>query len=191
MESRQPLGVLLDRLCSGDLEAAEHVFQTYEPVLRIMVRRMLPARLRRRFDSADIVQSVWGDLLRGFRDAGWRFASPEHLKAFLMTATRNRYLARQRKHLTRVNRESPLETSMPLEADAPGPLEKMCAKDLWEKLLAHCPPEHRKFIELRRQGFTFQEIANQTGYHPSSVRLVLYKFIRAKQKLLAGKDFST
>ena len=34
---------LLERLCRGDLEAAEQVFVTYEPYLRQVVRRQLPA----------------------------------------------------------------------------------------------------------------------------------------------------
>src|SRR5207248_2949444 len=102
-----------DRLCSGDAEAAEQVFMAYEPLLRMVVRRMLPVRLRARFDSADIVQSVWGDLLRGFGKAGWRFASRDHLKAFLIKATRNRYLARQRKHLPQVDRAQPLQDPEP------------------------------------------------------------------------------
>ena len=73
--SSDPLDVVLDKLCSGDAAAAEHVFLAYEPYLRLVVRRQLPDRLRLKFDSVDIVQSVWADLLRGFRQAGWRFES--------------------------------------------------------------------------------------------------------------------
>ncbi len=50
----------------------------------MVVRRMLPAQLRSKFDSHDVVQSVWADLLHGFRESGWRFADAAHLKAFLV-----------------------------------------------------------------------------------------------------------
>jgi hypothetical protein len=49
---------LLDNLCHGDTAAAEQVFVACEPYLRAVVRRRLPARLRAKFDSIDVVQSV-------------------------------------------------------------------------------------------------------------------------------------
>lgn len=182
----QHLDGLLERLCTGDGEAAAEVFLAYEPLLRMVVRRMLPARLRTRFDSADIIQSVWGDLLRGFRQAGWRFASPAHLKAFLIKATRNRFLARQRKHLEHVDCEQQVATDQ--AAEAPGPLEEAVAGDLWEQLLAQCPPAHRELIELKKQGCTFPEIAARTGYHPSSVRRIFYDFARRTSQLVFAAD---
>jgi RNA polymerase sigma-70 factor (ECF subfamily) len=181
MASEEQLDVLLDRLTCGDAEAAEKVFLAYEPVLRIVVRRMLPARLRTRFDSVDIVQSVWSDLLRGFRDAGWQFASREHLRAFLIQATRHRYLARQRKHGPQVDRERSLEASGDIPdgaTKAADPYEQAQAKELWELVLAHCAPAHQELLELKRQGYTFSEIAARTGYHASSVRRIVYELIR-------------
>ena len=68
-----PLDTLLEKLTGGDAEAAEKVFLAYEPYLRMVVRRQLPDRLRAKFDSTDIVQSIWTDVLEGFRGAGWRF----------------------------------------------------------------------------------------------------------------------
>src|SRR5437016_13541291 len=93
-----PLDDLLEQLCHGDVAAAEQVFVTYEPYLRKVVRRQLPARLRAKFDSIDVVQSIWADVLTGFREAGWHFPSVAHLRAFLVKATRNRFLDRVRQH---------------------------------------------------------------------------------------------
>src|SRR5204862_2841589 len=77
-----PLDGLLDKLCTGDADAARQVFLAYEPYLRMVVRRQLPDRLRAKFDSTDIVQSIWTDVLEGFRRAGWRFSDANHLRAF-------------------------------------------------------------------------------------------------------------
>ena len=77
-----PLDALLTKLCSGDDEAASQVFKQYEPYLRKVVRRLLPERLRSKFDSVDIVQSVWTDVLQGFREAGYRFANANQLARF-------------------------------------------------------------------------------------------------------------
>src|SRR4029077_3994688 len=116
----ESLNDLLTKLCSGDSSAAEQVFIEYEPYLRMVVRRMLPAQLRSKFDSHDVVQSVWADLLHGFRDAGWRFADTAHLKAFLVKVTRNRFLDRVRRHKNAVKQERSLSDAGTGEVPATG-----------------------------------------------------------------------
>jgi hypothetical protein len=82
------LDQLLDKLGCGDDAAAEEVFRAYEPYLRVVVRRMLPPNMRSKFDSVDVVQSVWADVLRRFREGGYRFNNAAQLRAFLVKATR-------------------------------------------------------------------------------------------------------
>src|SRR5215218_8223387 len=74
---------LYEKLNSGDAGAAEEVFRSYEPYLRMVVRRQLTPRLRAKFDSLDVVQSVWTNVLHGLRDACWEFADEAHLRSFL------------------------------------------------------------------------------------------------------------
>src|SRR5581483_11056393 len=126
---------LLEKLCNGDDAAAEQVFVAYEPYLRMVVRRMLPAQMRSKFDSVDVVHSIWADLLGGFRESGWRFQDAAHLRAFLVKATRNRFLDRVRKHRSAVTHERPLEADYLEEALAshdPRPSEVAQANDLWD-----------------------------------------------------------
>src|SRR5437773_7351112 len=140
-----PLDDLLGKLCTGDEAAAEQVFVTYEPYLRLVVRRLLPARLRPKFDSVDIVQSVWADVLHGFRESGYRFESAAQLRAFLIKATRNRFIDRVRQHKGLVDREQPLEQLDPEALAAPTdprPSQVAQAEELWEQMLALCPPAH-------------------------------------------------
>src|SRR3954466_10280478 len=147
----EPLDHLLEQLCSGDMAAAEQVFLAYEPYLRKAVRRQLPPPLRAKFDSTDILQSVWADVLRGFREAGWRFVDADHLRGFLFVATRNRLIDRIRQHQKAVQREEPLavaEVQHFLPSPLPRPSEVAQADDLWERILAHCPPEHRPILGL-------------------------------------------
>lgn len=176
-----PFETLLDKLHRGDAAAAEEVFRAYEPLLRVVVRRQLSAALRSKFDSTDIVQSVWADLLTGFRDATWRFPDAEHLRAFLVRVTRNRFLDHLRRHLTEMERAQPL-----LDSDAdgvppspePDPSEVLQADELWEELVSLCPPGHVEVLRLRRLGRPLAEIAAETGLHESSVRRILYDLAR-------------
>jgi RNA polymerase sigma-70 factor (ECF subfamily) len=177
----EPLDNLLERLCSGDMAAAEQVFLAFEPYLRKAVRRQLPAPLRAKFDSADVVQSVWADLLRSFRKAGCRFQDADHLRGFLYIATRNRLIDRIRQHREAVAREEPLgdeDDRRTLPCPQPRPSEIIQAGDLWERILAHCPAEHRTLVELRRQGYSLAEIGERTGLHPDSVRRILRTLAR-------------
>jgi RNA polymerase sigma-70 factor (ECF subfamily) len=175
------LPALLDRLRQGDEAAAEAVFRAYEPYLRMVVRRQLSAALRAKFDSADVVQSVWADLLRGFRSAGWQFPDTAHLRAFLVRATRNRFIDRLRRHLAELEREQPLLDSdadgVPASAE-PDPGDVAQARELWEHLLADAPPTHAEVLRLKRAGKTLAEIAAATGLHESSVRRILYDLAR-------------
>jgi RNA polymerase sigma-70 factor (ECF subfamily) len=177
----EPLDELLQRLCDGDTAAAERVFLEYEPYLRKAVRRQLPAQLRSKFDSVDILQSVWVSLLRGFRESGWRFTDADQLRGFLFVATRNRVIDRVRMHRKAVAREESLgnfDEQHPLTSPQPRPSEVVQASDLWERLLACCPPEHHRILSLRRQGHTLAEIAAQTGLHPDSIRRILRSLAR-------------
>jgi RNA polymerase sigma-70 factor (ECF subfamily) len=187
--SADSLEALLERLCHGDEGAAEQVFREYEPYLRLVVRRMLPARLRAKFDSIDVVQSVWGDLLDGFRDAGWRFKDAAHLRAFLVTATKNRFLDRLRQHQTALDREKSIEEGRLQEqvlADDPRPSELVEADELWQEMLALCPPAHRNLLRLKREGRSLADIAAQAGLHPSSVRRIFYDLARQLAQKRAG-----
>ena len=156
------LDAVLEKLNSGDHTAAEQVFLAYEPYLRKVVRRLLPAELRAKFDSIDVVQSVYGDVLVAFRAAGMRFASASQLRAFLIKSTRNRFIDRVRQHRTAARLEQPLGETDPARLASstdPRPSEFAEAAELWERLLELCPPEHHRILLLRRQGASMSEIA--------------------------------
>jgi RNA polymerase sigma-70 factor (ECF subfamily) len=177
----EPLDNLLAQLSSGDTATAAEVFLAYEPYLRKAVRRQLPAPLRAKFDSSDILQSVWADVLHGFREAGWRFVDADHLRGFLFVATRNRLIDRIRQHQKALGREQRLgedDRTHVLPSPEPRPSEVARAGELWQRMLTHCPPDHRPILGLKRQGYSLAEIAERTGLHPDSVRRILRTLAR-------------
>ncbi len=171
-----PLDALLEKLCSGDPAAAESVFLAFEPYLRMVVRKRLPTRLRAKFDSVDVVQSVWADLLRGFREAGWRFADEAHLRAFLVKLTRHRFIDRIRRHRTALERERPLGELVRADeptSPEPSPSELVQADELRDRMIALCSPAHREIVGLKIAGIPVSEIAVRVGMHVGSVHRVL------------------
>lgn len=178
MAASDPVEALLQQLTVGDTDAAQRVFTAYAPYLRMVVRRQLTPALRSKFDSMDIVQSVWADLLHGFQSGRWQFATPQQLRAFLLTVTRNRFVDRVRQQQTPLRLETAMDAAdlaaLPQpRADATG--AELEADELWQQLLALCPPQHRPLLELKRQGVGVAEIAERTGLNPGSVRRILYE----------------
>jgi RNA polymerase sigma factor (sigma-70 family) len=173
--TNEPLDSLLEKLNAGDPDAAERVFLAFEPYLRMVVRKKLSPRLRAKFDSMDVVQSVWADVLRGFREAGWRFADEGHLRAFLVKLTRHRFIDKIRRHQTALARECSLgemeRADEPL-SQLPSPSELMQADELSQRMLALCAPAHREIVRLRMRGVPVAEIATRTGLHVGSVHRI-------------------
>jgi RNA polymerase sigma factor (sigma-70 family) len=174
--SDESLTAVVEKLSKGDHTAAETIFRAYEPYLRQVVRRQLDAHLRTKFDSVDIIQSVWSDLLQGFRKSAWSFEDADHLKAFLVTATRHRFVDRARRHRTALKKEEAAAINNLDEVVAtnlPRPSQVVQAMDLWELMLAECRPAHREILQLKRDGLTIAEIAARIGLHEDSIRRIL------------------
>src|SRR5436190_16096356 len=158
---------LLAKLSEGDVSAARQVFMACEAPLRKMVRRQLPNRLRSKFDSADVVQSVWAKLIDGFRAQAWRFTNVEQLQAFLLQVTRNRFHDKCRKHKTALEKEQALgglhTSEMPLAPHEHATAVAEAA-ELWERLLKLCAREHQEMLQFKREGLPTDELVLRTGW---------------------------
>jgi RNA polymerase sigma-70 factor (ECF subfamily) len=182
------LDSLLENLARGESQAAERVFRDYEPFLRAMVRRRLTPMLRVKFDSMDVVQSVWADLLERYRQTGWRFTDREHLRAFLARVTYNHFVNQCRRNRLALEHEEPLaEDDLPVQpvSAQPRPSQVAQADELWGTLMKLCPATHREILELKGQGVSLGEIASRTGLHESSVRRILYELAQRLAALRA------
>jgi RNA polymerase sigma factor (sigma-70 family) len=170
----------LERLTCNQPGAAADVVAAYEPFLRAVVRRNLPGQFRGQFDSVDVVQSVWVHVLRGVRSAGWRFADPAGFRALLRTLARRRLVSRFRHCRAAAERERVRAANRDPHGTAgqPRPSEVAQEGELWDRMLALCPPAHHDVLRLRRGGLSLTEIAARTGLHEGSVRRVLRHLAR-------------
>jgi RNA polymerase sigma-70 factor (ECF subfamily) len=178
----EALELLLEKMRRGDLQAAEEVFTAYGPELRLMVRRRLSRRLRAKFDSVDVVQSVWVHVLQAVRECGCNISSKAHLGNFLVRVTGNCLTDRLRHYRTSLECERPFSDRVRAVAAVSGqprPSEMAVADELWENMLAACPAKYHELLRLKRQGLGLAEIAERTGLHPDSVRRIIRKLARA------------
>ena len=177
----EALEPLLEHLCQGDMDAAKKVFLACEPYLRRIVRRQMPARLQAKFDSIDVVQSVWADLLHGYRAGAWHFEDLQRFQAFLVQVTRNRFNDKFRKYRVSLEKEQRLDalhtSEMPACSQPRGP-ELMEAEELWDRMLALCPAEHQELLRLKRQGLAMEDLVERTGLHPGSIRRIFRNLAR-------------
>jgi RNA polymerase sigma factor (sigma-70 family) len=173
-----PADDLLGQLGRGEAEALGELFAAYAPYLRAVVRRQLSDRLRAKFDSADVVQSVWVQVLQQLGKDGLRVADEDHLRALLVTVARRRLITRARRHDRGADQPADPEWTVIADPRPDRPSQAVQADDLWGRMLALLPPEHHDILHLKREGRPLAEIAARTGLHEGSVRRILRKLSR-------------
>src|ERR1700722_13060517 len=172
---------LLEQLWEGNVEVLGDLFAVYESYLRAIIRSQLSNLLQSKFDSVDVVQSVWVQLLRQVGQDGCRVNDKNHLRALLVTIARRRLISRTRQYNWIRNADRPLDDEgweSVLDSRQTMPSEAVQANDLWTKMLSLTSPEHHKVLLLKREGLQLQEIAERTGLHEGSVRRILRRLSR-------------
>jgi RNA polymerase sigma factor (sigma-70 family) len=149
-----------------------------------MVRARLPKKLRTQFDSLDFVQAVWQSFFAGPPPNAPDFEKVEHLRGYLAGVVRNKVFEQHRR-LTRtekydVTREQRLyvrrgdrDVTREVLSPDPSPSQAVQAADRMAQLLAGRSPREAEVILLRRQGLTFDEIADRTGVNERTVRRII------------------
>ena len=171
---------VLEQLGRGEVRAIDKLVEAYGPYLRAVVSARLSDRLRAKFDSVDVVQSVWVQVIRQLGRDGWRVNDADHLRASLATLARRRLatLARRcaREKVGPGAANDGLAAVTDTRTRPPG--EAAEADDAWSRLYDLTPPEYRPILLLRREGLTPVEIADRTGLHEGSVRRILRQLSR-------------
>jgi RNA polymerase sigma-70 factor (ECF subfamily) len=182
--------VLLERFRDGDDSAAEALIVRYFERLTLLARSRLAARLARRTDPEDIVQSVYRSFFVGAREGRYTLGRGGDLWRLLASITKHKVL-RQVRHQTAYRRSIDAECSwdqvdegriLGRETD-PTPEEALALADELECVFAELDPFGRRVLELRLQGSAIPAIAEDTGRAERSVRRALARI----RELLAGR----
>ena len=89
MPDESEFEVLLSRVAGGSESAVWELLERYSKNILRTVRRRLPAEIRSKVDSIDIVQSVWKSFLRRSDQFG-AFATSDQLIAYIASMARTK-----------------------------------------------------------------------------------------------------
>ena len=173
---------LLERWRAGDQAAADDLFGRYTARLIAMARRRLSARLTRRVNPEDIVQSAYRCFCAAARDDKVVLRRSGDLWRLLAAFTLHR-LHHQVEHHTAARRtvgreqpfggESTLEVLGATTTGAPSAPEAVAMIEDLEWILRPLSPSHRRMVEMRLQGYRIEEIATAADRCERLVRRVL------------------
>jgi RNA polymerase sigma-70 factor (ECF subfamily) len=184
--------VLLERFRGGDDSAAEALFARYFQRLTSLARSRLSARLARRTDPEDIVQSVYRSFFVGVRQGRYTLGRGGDLWRLLTSITKHKLL-RQVRHQGADRRSIEVERSLDRVDEGtfrgrerdPTPEEALALADEMERVFAQLDPFGRRVLELRLQGLQIAAIAEDTGRAERSVRRTLARIRELLSEQLA------
>lgn len=186
---------LLARVQAGDELAAEELFRRFAERLIAVAGARLSARMARRVDAEDIVQSACRSFFCKARDGRYAVQRSGDLWRLLVGITMHklhhqveRHSAGKRAVKQEKHAGAAVESGDSLlhlaQAREPTPLEAAALIDEVQKLLDQMEPHHRPILELRLQGHNQAEIAEQLQCSERTVRRVL----ESVKGLLEGKS---
>lgn len=155
------------------------VFERFSRRLIGLARAHLNGRLQHKVDPEDVVQSAYKSLLLRYGDGALAAEGWEGLWGLLTMITVRKCADRARFH--QAERRDLRREAQPAPADlAPGwpeaigreptPDQAAALAETVEGLLSRLDREERTIIEMSLQGFSTQEISDQTGRAERSVR---------------------
>ena len=183
------LDALLDRLATGDEDAARQIHERYTPGLITMARRRLGMRMQGRCDPESVVQSAMRSFFRRCQVGDFVIGTWDDIVGLLAVITVRKCSNRRRFHHREcrdVNREVAIdrygepESGEHLPAD-PGlaPPEMLAFEETIAEVFEGLDTDDRLIIELLLAGHTIEETRRQIGCSERTVRRVRDR-VRAK-----------
>lgn len=175
---------LIAQVRAGSQEAAWEIVEKYGKHVQRFVRRSLHQRLRTKFDSLDFVQIVWGSFFRA-PERLQGMVQVDQLIAYLATLAKFKVITEVRRRLQteKYNLDREESSADAGQADQaastlPSPSAVAIAKERWDQMLAHEPPQVRQIVELRLQGTTYLEIAEHLHIHERTARKTIKRLLQ-------------
>lgn len=190
---------LLGRVRQGDEQAANDLFQRYVKRLIKLARSRLSAKLQRRLDAEDVVQSVYRSFFSRAQDGHYQLQESGDLWRLLAAITVNKVrnqarLGTARKRAVGAEESAAGNSSMmgiPPEAVCrePSPAELGVLLEEIESEFSILSQLKRQIVELRLQGHSNEGIARQVHCTERTVQRTLKQLKeRLEQRLLGDSS---
>jgi RNA polymerase sigma-70 factor (ECF subfamily) len=185
-------------LRAGDPGATKEVFDQYVDRLVAMARKRISLRLASRIDPEDIVQSVFRTFFHRAKQGQFKFNAEDDICRMLARITVHKTL-RQVAHHQAGKRDAGRDAGsgddsqdmvVNLLSREPSPDEATQLLDQMEHFLAQLRPEDRKILELRMQGYSTLEIAQQLNITDRKIRRLMERIREqaARDELLPADE---
>jgi RNA polymerase sigma-70 factor (ECF subfamily) len=183
-QSQTEFRASMQRLCEGSDDAAWNLVSSYGSIIQRVVRRSLHRELRSKFDSVDFVQAVWASFFRN-RELFANLDNPGSLIGFLSAVARNKVLQEIRKRTktakTDIRRECALDggeaQDSRLRDREPSPSQWAIARERWNSIVVDQSDQHRRVIEMRIAGATYEEIGTALEMSERTARRVIDRLV--------------
>ncbi|MEI7684543.1 MAG: sigma-70 family RNA polymerase sigma factor [Planctomycetota bacterium] len=185
-------------LRAGDPGATKEVFDLYVDRLVGMARKRISLRLAGRIDAEDIVQSVFRTFFHRAKQGQFQITAEDDICRMLARITVHKTL-RQVAHHQAGKRDAGRDAGsgddsqdlvVNLLSKEPSPDEATALLDHLEHFLAQLKPDDRKILELRMQGYTTLEIAEQLKITDRKIRRLMERVrtLATREELLPAED---
>jgi RNA polymerase sigma-70 factor (ECF subfamily) len=157
-------------------DSPDVIFERYSARLVVLAEKHLGARLARRVQGEDIVQSVFRTFFRRAGEGQFKVDSSADLWCLLSAITLRKVRSKAREHRSRkrdVCREAGDEGLRDAPSRIPGPEDAVVFVDLLEVLLQGTGDTHREILLLRLAGHTQDEIAKKVGLTRQTIHRVI------------------
>lgn len=175
MSDEIPFPDLIQRVRSGDSEAAAELVRRYEPAIRRVVRlRLTDPRLRRVFDSMDVCQSVLGSFFVRAAMGQYDLVDPDQLLKLLAQMARHKVTDQMRRERAARRDLARLETdsgaAKQVAAAGASPSQHAAGRELLVEFRKRLSPEELDLADLRAQGQEWADIAAERGENADALR---------------------
>ena len=181
---------------AGSESAARDLFDKYCERLMKLAKRRIGQRMASRFDPEDVIQSAFRTFFTRVKNDEFTFEAEDDLFKLLVRLTVRKTLRRIEHHsaakrnpnLEAAQRTDDVEPFSLVASHTVTPDMEVALIDEFQDFIGNLPELDRKVIELKIQGYSTVEIAEQVGSYERKVRRVLERIEKLSKGEAADAD---